>query len=335
MAEENATLVEDAPEEVANKDIEVADSSENKAPSPRDIAMDAIIANRREEISEEIGEELENVIERPSLETESNDSPLNYDGDKWVATIKVDGQELNVPFDDLKSSHQKDKASQKRFEEASKLSRELKLREQQLNSYVKHLHESQQQTPSLDASARSPDVANVIEQYHEALYDDDSEKAAELLKTLTNGRGEATQNVEEVVNQALERAIAGKQAEEERVVQAKYNVDLDTAVDWFNDNNKDIAETPELRAVADNKTVTLMQEHPDWAPKQIIEAAVEYTREWFGNFTNPKDARADRKKSIVKHPRAASAASSSNDKDMEQQTPAQIIDEMRRQRGQL
>ena len=333
MSQENATLQEDAIEDVVSE--EVVDSIDSKASNPRELAMQAIIDSRREELSEEIGEELEATEEITIPEIRSDDSPLNYNGEQWVATIKVDGQELNVPFDDLKSSHQKDKASQKRFEEAAQLSRQLKLREEQLNSYVRHLHENQQkQAPPSDVPENNND-ASIIEQYHEALYEDDSEKAASLLKTLTNGREHATQNVEEVVNQALERAFASRRAEQERHEQAKYNMDLDDAVGWFNENHKDIAETPELRAVADNRTVTLMQENPDWTPKQVIEAAADYTRNWISNLANPKDARITRKKNIVKHPRAVSAASSSGDQDMEPQTPSQIIDEMKRQRGQI
>ena len=47
--------------------------------------------------------------------------------------------------------------------------------------------------------------------------------------------------------------------------------------------------TPELRAIADNRTVTIMKEEPSMAPAYVIQAAAEYAREWANlNISNGK-----------------------------------------------
>ncbi len=69
---------------------------------------------------EEMGEEIEATEEEQEVEgVVVPDAPIWNEEGKWFTKIKVDGEEVSVPFDDLKSSHQKDKASQKRFEDAA------------------------------------------------------------------------------------------------------------------------------------------------------------------------------------------------------------------------
>ena len=99
---------------------------------------------------------------------------------------------------------------------------------------------------------------------------------------------------------------------------------LDEAVSWFN------------RAIADSQTVTLTRDNPGWTPKQVIKEAAEYTRKWVNKNSRPSaDERVGRKKKIVKQPRSASALSPSTDEELPPQTATQVIDDMKRARGQL
>ena len=348
MADNEATHEVDATEKNIREGYEEESQEEAKVEevlSERERVMNEIVDLREKE---EMGEELEATEEiEEEVEEEvavAPENPIWSDDGKWFTKIKVDGEEVSVPFDDLKSSHQKDKASQKRFEDAAAYGRQIQAREEQLNAYVGQLKQQQaarqQPPPEQEAAQEESDHESLVKQYHDALYQDDAAKASQLFKTLTDrGRGEvpATQNVEEVVNQVLGRAMAQRQAEQERQQRWAYNKSLEDAIHEFQEGYPDIAGVPELRAIADNQTVILMEEHPEWTPSQIIKESAEYTRKWVGDNTKltRDNTRAVRKQRIVKQPKAASATSSMPDEESFSTNPTDIIQEMKEQRGQV
>ena len=349
MADKDATPEVDATEEeVAQgykddaEEVTEPEISEEEYVSERQKAMDAIAVKRDEEFQEEVDAPL--ASEEPEVVDQEVSSPLWKDGDSWYTTVKVDGEDIQVPFDDLKASHQKDKASQKRFEEAAEYGRRVQEREAQLNAYYQQMQREAAASntttvPDVEPDQGQPDDSpDLIKKYHEALYEDDADKAAELFKALTNkGRGQpATQNVDEAVQQALQRAMAQQQAQNQRQQQWAYQKSLEDAVKWFDSEYPDIAGTPELRAVADNRTIDLTQKNPDWSPKQIMQEAAESTRQWAKDLLSPnKNERVERKKKIVQHPRATNASARLGEEEPVPETAADIIQEMKRVRGQV
>ena len=344
MADNEATHEVDATEQ-SIKDGYVEEvkeeSQEDEFISPREKLMREIVDVREKE---EMGEDIEATEEEQEVEgVVVPDAPIWNEEGKWFTKIKVDGEEVSVPFDDLKSSHQKDKASQKRFEDAAAYGRQIQAREEQLNAYVGQLKQQQAARqpppPGQEAAQEGQDDQDLVKEYHDALYKDDAVRAAELFKTLNNrGRSApATQNVEEVVNQVLGRAMAQRQAEQERQQRWSYNKSLEDAIHEFQEGYPDIAGVPELRAIADNQTVILMEEHPEWTPSQIIKESAEYTRKWVGDNTKltRDNTRAVRKQRIVKQPKAASATSVMPDEDSFPTSPTDIIQEMKEARGQV
>ena len=345
MADNEATHTVDATEKNIREGYVEESQEEEKAEevlSERERVMNEIVDLREKE---EMGEELE-ATEEEEQEVEevvAQDAPVWSDDGKWFTKIKVDGEEVSVPFDDLKSSHQKDKASQKRFEDAAAYGRQIQAREEQLNAYVGQLKQQQaarqQPPPPQEAAQEEQDDQDLVKEYHDALYQDDAAKASQLFKTLTDrGRREpATQNVEEVVNQVLGKAMAQRQAEQERQHRWAYNKSLEDAIHEFQEGYPDIAGVPELRAIADNQTVILMEEHPEWTPSQIIKESAEYTRKWVGDNTKltRDNTRAVRKQRIVKQPKAASATSVMTDEESFSTNPTDIIQEMKEARGQV
>ena len=347
MADNEATHEVDATEKNIREGYVEESQEEAKVEevlSERERVMNEIVDLREKE---EMGEELEATEEiEEEVEEEvavAPENPIWSDDGKWFTKIKVDGEEVSVPFDDLKSSHQKDKASQKRFEDAAAYGRQIQAREEQLNAYVGQLKQQQaarqQPPPTKEAAEQGHDHESLVKEYHDALYQDDAAKASQLFKTLTDrGRREpATQNVEEVVNQVLGKAMAQRQAEQERQQRWSYNKSLEDAIHEFQEGYPDIAGVPELRAIADNQTVILMEEHPEWTPSQIIKESAEYTRKWVGDNTKltRDNTRAVRKQRIVKQPKAASATSSMPDEESFSTNPTDIIQEMKEQRGQV
>jgi len=333
------------------KEVEEVESSSegevevNEALTAREKAMDEIFATREKELEEEIGESFNEVdsseeVEEVEKVEVANDLPIWKDGDNWMTTVKVDGEEVNVAFDSLKNSHQKDKASQKRFEEAAEYGRQIQEREEHLNAYIAKVRQSpapQQSPPSNDAAPEvSEDKSELVKKYHQALYDDNADEAAELLVKLTHsGRTNgATPNVDQAVQQALERHMAQQQVENQRQQEWAYHKSREDSVNWFNDQYPDIANISEFRAIADNKTIELQRENPSWTPQQIIQEAADQTREWVEK-TLPKqkeDVRVRRKKNISSHPKSASASVQIVDDEPDPETVKDIIEEMKQSR---
>lgn len=337
--------VEPIEEEVAEEEKSLSESEEEVELSTREKAMEEIFSTREKQLEEEIGESFNEGVSSEEVEeveevSVANDSPIWKDGDEWMTTVKIDGEEVNVAFDSLKSSHQKDKASQKRFEEAAEYGRQIQQREEQLNAYIARTRQNtmpQQEPPSTDATPEmSEDRSELAKKYHQALYDDNAEEAAELLVKLTqSGRtGSATPNVDQAVQQALQRHIAQQQVQEERKQKWAYHKSMEESVHWFNDQYPDIANNNEFRAIADSKTIELQRENPSWTPQQIIQEAAEQTREWVEK-TLPKqkeDVRVRRKKSITSQPKSASASAQIGDSEPDPVTVTDIIEEMRQSR---
>jgi len=327
---ENATqeVVEDAleSEEVVEQPVEEESAEEQGRPlSAREKALEDIYNRRREE---------ENDVDPAEEEVhqEIEDAPVWKEDGNWVTKIKVNGEEVVVPFDSLKSSHQKDRASQERFQSAAIKERELEYRERQIQEQLRMLN-SQPSTEDVEQEEEASDVDDIVEKYHEALFQDDAVEAAKLLRTLANsGRSNATQNVEEVVSRAIMAHEAKKKSEQEYIQRAAYHAELEDAVKSFEETYPDIAQSEELRAIADRKTITLTQENPDWTPSQIINAAAEYTREWAG-ISSESNGRFERKQRIVRQPKSVKA-SASGPKDVKPMTPSEIVAEMRKARGQ-
>tara|TARA_R110002051_G_scaffold271123_1_gene331505 strand:+ start:22 stop:1029 length:1008 start_codon:yes stop_codon:yes gene_type:complete len=307
---------------------------------PRDKMMEEIVASREMDVLEDMGIETEEEEVEEEIQHEDPKSPVWLKDGNWVTSVKVNGEEVEVPFDGLKTSHQKDAASQQRFEKAAQRERFLAQKEQELRSYAQQLqaHVQEDSPPAQDEEPeQDADYKELVTQYHQALYEDDADKAAELLQTLTTGRTQATPNVEDAVNKALQEAFTRQQVAQARQQQKGYEESVKQAVSWFENEYPDIAGNSELRAIADNKTVTIMKEQPSLAPGNIIHAAAEYAREWAHlnlNGGKGNSARADRKKKIVSEPKPARKTAKIGEDEELEKTPSQVIEEMRKSRGQ-
>jgi len=336
-------------EETLENQAEIKQDQEAKEASiksPRDAAMERIVEEREIEVFDEIVEQAddldtsEEVVGEEEIQHEDPISPVFLKNGQWVTTVKVNGTETTVPFEGLKVSHQKDSASQQRFEEAAAKEKWLNQKESQLRSYVQKLQTQKQATPPPtqgDEPKTDTNFTEVAKEYHQALYEDDADKAAELLQTLTSGRSQgATPNVEEAVNKALQEAFSRQQMEQARAQQRDYQKSVKDAVGWFETEYPEIAGNAELRAIADNRTVTIMKEKPSLAPGYVIQAAAEYAREWANlNLSNGKsNERAARKKRIVSEPKPARKSAKIGEDDEVEKTPSQVIEEMRAERGQ-
>ena len=334
-------------EETLENQAEIKQDQEAKEASiksPRDAAMERIVEEREIEVFDEIVEQAddldtsEEVVGEEEIQHEDPISPVFLKNGQWVTTVKVNGAETTVPFEGLKVSHQKDSASQQRFEEAAAKEKWLNQKESQLRSYVQKLQTQQATPPPTQGDEPKTDTnfTEVAKEYHQALYEDDADKAAELLQTLTSGRSQgATPNVEEAVNKALQEAFSRQQMEQARAQQRDYQKSVKDAVGWFETEYPEIAGNAELRAIADNRTVTIMKEKPSLAPGYVIQAAAEYAREWANlNLGGKSNERTARKQRIVSEPKPARKSAKIGEDEELEKTPSQVIEDMRAERGQ-
>ena len=341
--------MDDATQTDAEKVVESEEESQEKKVSSREEMMAKIVDERElEVISDIIGQEgLEEIEaeesqeEKEEIQQEDPAPPVWLKDGTWVTSVKVNGQETIVPFEGLKISHQKDSASQQRFEEAAAKERWLNEKEAQLRQYVQSLKQKEEKENLPETQGDEPktdtNFVEVAKEYHQALYEDDADKAAELLQTLTTGRPQvATPNVEEAVNKALQEAFARQQMAQAKTQQKAYEDSVKEAVSWFEKEYADVANSTELRAIADNRTVTIMKENPSMAPGYVIQAAAEYAREWANQnlSTGKSNERVDRKKKIVSEPKTARKSAKIGEDEPAEKTPSQVIDEMRESRGQ-
>ena len=334
-------VVEEVVEEVEEQKEEQEEYVNRKVQGSREDMLKRIVDERESEVMNDMAEANEDIDDTEEVEeveevVEVDESPpvWKHEG-QWVTQVKVNGQDVVVPFDGLKSSHQKDVASQQRFQQAAQKERVLAQQEAQLRQYAQSLQQKES-APSTDEPEDGFDYNKTVEEYHQALYEDNAAKAAELLQTLT-GRNTATPNIDEAVDKAVGQAFARRQAEQAQAQQLAYEREVQNAVTWFEQEYPEISQNPDLRAIADNQTVTLMKENPSWAPGQIIYAAAEYAKEWTNNniTSQQPNKRVERKKKIVPQPKSARKSAKLSEDESGPKTPEQVIEEMRQARGQM
>ena len=333
----------DAEEIVESEEEPRAETLEDKL-SAREEMMAKIVDEREIEVLSEVVGEAESIAieseEEEEIQHEDPTPPVWLKDGTWVTSVKVNGAETTVPFEGLKVSHQKDAASQQRFEQAATKERWLNEKEAQLRQYVQSLKQKEEVSPPEtqgDEPKTATNFAEVAKEYHQALYEDDADKAAELLQTLTTGRSQvATPNVEEAVNKALQEAFARQQMAQAKAQQTAYESSVKEAVSWFEKEYPEVAGNTELRAIADNRTVTIMKDNPSMAPGYVIQAAAEYAREWANQnlSVGKSNERVDRKKKIVSEPKPARKSAKIGEDEPEPKTPSQIIEDMKESRGQ-
>jgi hypothetical protein len=122
-------------------------------------------------------------------------------------------------------------------------------------------------------------MKELARKYHEAMMDGDLDSADELLVQIQAARG-ATPDADEIARKAaatVKQEVALERQQERAQTLEKERVE---AVREFEENFSDVADDPELRNMADRKTLEIMQTHPDWTPKAIIKEAATQVRSW-------------------------------------------------------
>ena len=264
--------------------------------------------------------------------------PLVKKGESWYATAKVNGESVDVEWDEVLAQYQKNSSADRRLQEAAERQQELADYEAKLNAYRADL-EAKTRQPSSDAGnnqSPSSDATDALyEQYHDALFQGDESKSSKLLKKIRANESQAPQ-VD--VNSIIERTKAEMREEEKKARERGYELRRKQAVDMFQSEYPDIAEDISLLAVADRRSAELYQDNPTRDPWDIMQECGEFARNWIKEYagkmggTPTEEVRQERKQDMEEvTPKNVRA---SIGEDEVEATYSDIISEMKAGRNQ-
>jgi hypothetical protein len=252
--------------------------------------------------------------EQPTPEPEANG--------KRMVKVKVDGEEIDVPEDEVIRSYQKDSAASKRLEAAAAKMREVEERERALNEREAQLSRQTQAQP--DSTEPPPSTDDAAQQFLDAMYEGEGDKAKEALKKLLpQGRQETTQQVD--VN-----AIVPTVAQ-----QVRAQIERDNALEKFSKDYEDIVSDPYLASVADNFLKAELDANKDKTYGEALEEAGKQTRDWLKKLTpTPSTTRSEilaKKEQIDTVP--TTNATSGGIGEQKEESASETITAMRKARG--
>jgi hypothetical protein len=296
-----------------------------------------------ERIAEMVHEdhETEGTFVEESISDEVGDQvavPLVKKGEDWYATAKVNGEAVDVKWEEVLSQYQKNSSADKRLQEASERQRELEDYEVKLNAYRSDL-EAHTRQPSSDAGTEqspSSDATDALyEQYHDALFQGDESKASSLLKKIRAAE-KPTPQVD--VNSIIERTKAEMREEEKQARERGYEIRRKQAVEMFHSEYPDIAADIGMLAVADRRSAELYQSNPTRDPWDIMQECASYAQDWLKAKVDTmgggsrevvrQERKQDMEEVTPKNVRAIIG------EDEEEPTYSDIISEMRASRNQ-
>lgn len=312
------------------------DTPEELEATPQGATGEADSEHERATVSNPLSpreETIQRIVEQNAQEleseSESHESPELSEAPGSLA-VKVDGIEQSIPIDEARAIIQKNMAADKRLQEAALKQRQLSEWEQQLQERAQSVQQSQQLP---NQGAITDELKDKAQEVVDRLYDGDTDDAVEALTDiLASGRSTATPDAEQLSSKAAEKALQTMQ-------QREFDAEVETSRQQFKQDFADIADDPYLYDMADKHTITLMQQHPDWKPTQVINEAGRLTREWVttirSNGAGQPTSRSQRKEQLVGMPRSQSSQSyQPPPKDNYPKSPEEVIAEMRAARGQ-
>lgn len=294
------------------------------------------IAERRH--AEMVGEEnsfTEQAGEQPGIEERFPAAEPAID----MVTIKVDGEERQVPRDKVleegKRALQKESAADKRLKEATEIVRQAAAeRAAQSEQFARQLQAQQEKDQGKALSTQ--DAAALKEQargFMDKLLSGDEDAAIESLTSMM-GRNNATPDMNALIQQATQ---AAKQEvnHAEQVRQQREADKLHAAAKTnFSRDFKDIAGDPMLYRLADQETLKVLEDHPEWDAVQdidsILKEAGKRVREWRGSTATT--TKQELKRGLSK-PISGTSGRMPGAPEAKPKTTAQIVADQRRARG--
>lgn len=251
-------VLEDGVDSVETADDNTATEAASPEPQPdKNTALRERLAEQRFEADTTAVETAEEEAALDEAENEDSSKEQTY-------TVKVDGEEREVSYDDLIKAYQIDGTAQKRLQEASELRRaveEERTELQNLRAEIETKADSEEPAPTPDFD---------VHEYITAIREGEDEAAIEVTEKLLRSV-RTSSDVRTAVDAALQERDAQVQAQEEQrkqqeardaetVFQTTYAQELETNPDFF-----------ALACLEDGK----LEQDSEWSTRSIQDRYIE------------------------------------------------------------
>ena len=324
-------------------EVELKTDEKEQTLSKREQAMQAIVAQREDDLSNNDGEpaverDFQQVAksqkDEPEEEPVKPESPVyQNESGEFVMKMKVNGKEVEKTLEQIKATAQKHESADLRLQQASERERQIQAYEQQIRQQQAEIEaqlnsvKAEGQLSQQDAG-QTDDLKSVIEN----IYDGETDQAAEKLERLLKGRQEPTLDPNQLASMAKEQALA-EMREEAR--QRDYKASLDNGMRWLQEKHSDVLEDENLRSIVDSQTAVIMQREPHLTPEQVIRKATEMVLTVSSKRNGASD-RESSKSQLQSHPkRQASRRYSPPKEEVIDNSPAAVIAREKARRGQI
>lgn len=291
--------------------------NQEKPVSPRDQAMLDILEKRKAELAPEPVESTAGVDET-TVKVEDHLVELKVNGRQvWKSKQEVEDaggvaaiqKQLAAEDNMAQSSRERQQLAQQKAD----LARERQEWEQEKSKVVE---------PKKETNVR--DMArSIVERIFSGNEDDAEEAVVELL------------SVKQPEQPVPAISLNPQTIAQEAARQARWGIDLETAQEKFEEDFSDIATNPDLRNMADQKTVEIMAQNPHWLPSKVIAEAGKQVREFVKSINpavDPLAARNLEKQKLDIAPKTSVRAPGKP--EVKPKTQEELFAEIRKSRGQ-
>lgn len=317
-------------EDQAAADADNQPVDENRALTPRELAMNSIQARRDDDIDQELNEANADQQQQQQVEQQLQADPepqVLSDGlDKVRVKVKIDGVESEVSVEEMTRQYQKNGAADRRLAEANRLLEQARAAAAAAPAPAAPPVGIVENTPTNDISATPSGAVDAQggKEFLAALFDGDEDRALEALGKLVGGRQTPT------LNEAELAARLTPQIRQQLVV--------DSALEKFKVDFADVMADPHLEEIAADFTQAALDEG-----KPFDEALVEggkKTRDWLAakapkptpspTPTMDRNSKLERKAQMDNVQALSRTATTTQEAP---QTASDVIAEMRKARG--
>lgn len=260
---------------------------------------------------------------------------------KLYTTMKVNGQEREVPADQVKAYLQKDLAGDVKLQQAADRERHLTQREQQLRNLEQQLRQQSSHPPGKGDEEIRQQAKTVLSK----VWDGDDDAAAEALADFIR-QNSAGVDTDQILSEAERRAMSAMEQREAQRQQREWDSSTREGINWLREHHPRILDDDNLREFVDVRTARMVEAHrngdpefADMTPRQIIEKAAGEAQDWLQQQAQklagdtPGNAREARKRNLKPMPRGMSKQPSQKVPQEPDTSPAAAIERMRQSRA--
>lgn len=262
---------------------------------------------------------------------------------KLYTTMKINGEEREVPAEQVKAYLQKDLAGDFKLQQAAERERQLQEIERQLRQRDEQLRQSlsrQNQPPAKGAEEIRQQAKAVLQK----VWDGDDDAAADALAEFISSNSAAVDH-DQLLTQAEQRAMTALERREAEKQQREWQKSVEEGNRWLASQQPEIYRDQRLFNLVNAETERLVEaqqsgdpELANLTPRDIIERAAIDVRAWMdGRQGEPEgkqeSGRAQRKAGLKPMPRGLAKQPTRQQKQEVDNSPAAVIARMRQARA--